>query len=323
MACGPNLPCQTVSLTVKLLHTTNPLLLASPPQINSEGELVFDVGNGQKGQARLSVSIADDGSSVSLSEDASSAETQVTQVRQGAPYVAPPGPSEFLDMPLAREFTICVSQVNQPPSFSAFDVSAGSFEKATLQHIVFALNISAGATDTGQKLSWIYAHDNALIFADEPVLTVEDSWAVGPTRIMAGVMHVIINSNAQGYSDFTLTLADDGPCNAERGDSNTSASHTLRLTVVQPNNEPSFEFSNSTLYLVEDAGRQYVANAIRDARPGPPSEASQELAFVLKSITAVDSKWPPEGLFRFLSVCRTPSRHASGGGDMTLCHMTL
>ena len=119
-------------------------------------------------------------------------------MRQGAPNVASPGTSEPLDMPLAREFTICVSQVNQPPSFSAFDVSAGSFERATLQHIVFALNISAGETDIGQTLSWIYSNDNALIFADEPVLTVEDSWAVGPTRIMARVMHVIIKSNAQG-----------------------------------------------------------------------------------------------------------------------------
>ena len=225
---------QTVSLTVKLLHTTNPLLLVSPPQINSDGKLNFSVGNGQEGQARLSVSIADDGSSVSLSEDASREETQVTQVRQGAPYVTPPWSSESLDMPLAREFTICVSQVNQSPSFSAFDVSAGSFERATLVDL---------------------RNDNALIFADDPVLTVEDSWDVGTTRIMTGVMHVIIKSNAQGYSDFTLTLADDGLCNAERGNTNTSVSHTLRITVIQPNNEPSFEFSNSTLYLVEDAGR--------------------------------------------------------------------
>ena len=97
----------------------------------------------------------------------------------------------------------------------------------------------------------------------------------------------------------------------------------MRLTVVQSNNEPFFEFSNSTLYLVEDAGRQYVENAIRDARPGPPSEASQELAFVLKSISAVDSKWPPEGLFLFLSVCRTPSRHASGGGEVDMTIYTL
>jgi uncharacterized protein (DUF1015 family) len=54
--------------------------------------------------------------------------------------------------------------------------SSGSLARA--HRLAFALNVSAGSGDAGQTLSWAFSYSNALIFVEEPVLTVDYDWMV-------------------------------------------------------------------------------------------------------------------------------------------------
>lgn len=164
--------CQTITLTVEALKSTNPRLLATQPRIDTLGNLIFDVANGHKGQARFSVRIADDGSSAGTST------LPAGTVSRGAPYVGRPGFSEDFTTPAKYEFAICVVAVNQQPTFSTLNVVAPSGTYERQHRVVFAVNISAGPGDVGQTLSWRYSYDNALIFVDMPVLTIQENWIV-------------------------------------------------------------------------------------------------------------------------------------------------
>jgi hypothetical protein len=298
LSSGENLPvlhdalwgqrCQSLTFTVEETGSTNSQLLASPPRLDAYGTLFLEIGNAQKGQARFRVTVDDDGSSPG---------PYAGTVTRGMPYVGRPGFSEAFAPPITREFAVCVQQVNQAPDFSIIPEISAPSGTAERQHLlVFAVNVTAGPGDVGQTLSWQFLFDNALLFAKEPILTVEDHWVHDSKMLVAGVLNVTLRSFASGSSDFTIGLVDDGG-DAQAGDINFSRTQKFRLTVTTPNAEPSFELSISRLDIVEDSGEHTINRGIVDARAGPESEAWQELTFKLHSVRAVHSMWPADSLF--------------------------
>ena len=292
------LSCQTLNFEFTPIATNNPGLLSQAPAMDETGNLVFAVAKGQKGQTRFSVTIRDDGASRGFSGG----------VINGMPYFGREGFSEDFINPEAHEFSICVVAVNQQPNFSilqAVTAPSGTFRTPYL--IVFAVNISAGEGDVGQALSWQFDYTNPDIFAEVPILTVEDAagWsaAAASHTMLVGVMNVTLKTHLYDTSsEFSVYLVDDGPGDKRRGDRNISNEQRLRLTVTSPNFSPSFELFVTTLQLVEDSGEQFVENAIRNATAGPASESWQSLNFSLHKVTAEATSWPPASLFSSFSI---------------------
>ena len=265
-------------------------LLTGTPRLDAQGNLVFEVRAGQHGHARFAVTMHDDGAS-----PGPTLETLVT----GPPYVLPPRFAGQLTPPVSHEFSVCVAKVNQAPFFeAATPVIAPSGELERTSRLVFALGLSAGLGDDGQALSWTFSYTNPWLFSRAPVLTVEDAWPVGTERVRAGVAEVTINPQVYGHSDFTVYLVDDGPGDAARGDINVSRPRLIRLAISNPNYQPTFELAHTTLSLTEDAPEQHLPRFIRNARPGPPREAGQNLTFALHGVSALASAWPADQLFR-------------------------
>ena len=288
------------------LDSTNPSLLAAQPHIDPDGNLFLVVNSGHRGQARFSVSIADDGSSPGP--------TAGTVARR-MPYIGRVGFSQMHSPPAAQEFSVCVVEVNQQPKFTVIpDIFAPSGTLARRSRIAFAFNVTAGTGDIGQTLTWVYSYDNPAIFVGLPILTVEEHWTDGSKLRVAGVMDVTVKADAVGHTNFTITLVDDGPSDPLRGDVNTSNTQSFRLTVVRPNYEPSFDLGISTIEILEDAGEQSLENVIYNIRAGPESEAWQVLSFSLHNISVVQSVWPAEGLFESFAIVlnRTHTRLSAG-----------
>ena len=69
-------------------------------------------------------------------------------------------------------------------------------------------------------------------------------------------MHLALQPNVPGnqFSEFTVTLIDDGPSDPARGDVSTSGIQTFKLFVTTPNYQPFFDLSVPVLQILEDSG---------------------------------------------------------------------
>ncbi len=161
---------------------------------------------------------------------------------------------------------IGVIPVNDAPAFvGGSDQTV--LEDAGAQTVsAWSSSISAGATnEAAQALTFTVTNDNNSLFSTQP--------AVSPT----GTLSFTPAADASGSATVSVTLSDDG--GTANGGVDTSAVHTLTITVTPVNDVPSFTVGPDQS-VAEDAGPQTV-NPWATGLSAGPNEGSQTLAFTV------------------------------------------
>lgn len=231
---------QTLSFTVTV--DTNPGLFAVAPAVDGAGQLSFSVAPDRSGSASLSVFVSDDGGTANGGDDTSP----------------------------VQNFTINVSDVNDPPSFAAgADVTA--LEDDTPQTVAaWATAISAGPSpeEDGQLLAFnITGNDNPGLFAVAPAVDA-----------VSGDLTFTPQPDTYGIATITLNLSDDA------GGTDTSPDQSFTITLADVNDAPSFAAGADEVVL-EDVGAVTVAGWASALDPGNPEEAGQTLTFNVTAIS--------------------------------------
>ncbi len=151
---------------------------------------------------------------------------------------------------------------NNAPSFTpGEDISVAEDDGA--QTVAWASEISAGANEAGQTVQFlINSNSNPQLFAELPAIAADGTLTFTPA------------ANANGTAELSLQLVDDG--GTEYGGVNTSASHTLTITVLPVNDAPSFSVGDD-ITVDQDAGDVVFANFAGQFDPGP-NESEQSVA---------------------------------------------
>ena len=194
-------------------------------------------------------------------------------------------------------FTISVTAVNQAPSFVG-GANQTVLENAGAQSVAaWAKSIVAGpASESSQTVSFHLSNTNTTLFGAQP--------SISPT----GTLTYTPAANQFGTATVSVRLHDNG--GTSNGGVDTSALDTFTITVTAVNQAPSFtQGSNQTVQ--ENAGSQTVAKWATSILAGPPSEASQTVAFrVANSNAALFSAQPAISSTGTLTY--TPASYQSG-----------
>jgi hypothetical protein len=250
--------------------TDNNALFSVQPTISSTGVLSFTPAVNANGSATVTVYLMDNGGIANGGDDTSPSIT----------------------------FTISVSAVNDPPSFT----SGGNvtvLEDSGAYSAAWATGISAGPADeSGQTLTFnITGNTNPALFAS------------GPSISPGGVLSFTLAANAFGSSTITVTLSDNG------GGTDTSAPQSFTITVDPVNDEPSFT-SGGNVAVNEDSGA-YSAAWAAAISAGPANESGQTLTFFTSNdnngLFSVQPSISSMGVLSF-----TPALNAFGSATVTV-----
>ena len=136
----------------------------------------------------------------------------------------------------------------------------------------WATAISKGpANESSQNLAFTVSDvTNSALFASggTPAVSADGTLSYTPAAY------------ANGSSDVTIYLADDG--DTASGGANQSASITFTITVTAVNDAPSFT-KGSDQSVLEDCGEQTATGWAADISKGPSDESAQALAFTVTS----------------------------------------
>ena len=143
---------------------------------------------------------------------------------------------------IQRTFTVTVSPVNDPPSFTpGGDVTVDEESHTYDEGLAWAADIVVGpANEAGQSAAFtITANSN-------PDLFVSDSLLIDST----GKLFFTLMSDAAGYADITYTFSDGSLAEAQTG-------LTFRITVTNLNDAPTLD-DIAGLEIAEDSPEQTV-----------------------------------------------------------------
>ncbi|MGN6755615.1 MAG: beta strand repeat-containing protein, partial [Thermomicrobiales bacterium] len=205
------------------------------------------------------------------------------------------------DTSAPQTFTITVTLVNHPPSFTK-GPDQTVFENAGAQTVnPWATAISPGPpNESGQTVTFnITGNTNAALFSAGP--------AISPT----GVLTYTPATNANGTATITIVLQDNG------GGNDTSPPQTFVITVTPVNQPPTFTIGPDQSVL-ENSGLHTVTGWATNIAPGPPNESGQTVTF---NVTGNDnptlfSAGPaiaPDGTLTY-----TPATNMSGVAHITI-----
>ena len=242
-AIGPGAAQESGQLLNFVVTTDNAALFAVAPSIDpSTGTLTFTPAKDVIGVANVSVVLHDNGGTANGGNDTSPAQL----------------------------FTITVSFVNQPPSFTAGGDQTVNEDTGTHTIAGWAQNMSAGpANESAQTLNFIVTTDNSALFPTPPSIdTTTGDLTFTPGADQSGVAHV------------SVALHDDG--GTAFGGVDTSAVQTFTITVNFVNQAPHF-MSGGDRTVHESAGPQTIAAWAKNISPGATTEASQALQFIVST----------------------------------------
>ncbi len=229
------------TLTFNITGNSNPGLFATAPSINAgTGELSYETSGDASGSSTLTVTLSDNGGTANGGVDTSAPQT----------------------------FTITVTDVNDPPSFTV-GADPTSLEDATAQSLAgWATAISAGpGAESAQNLTFnVTANSNPALFAVAPAVAAD------------GTLTYTSAANANGSATVTLELQDDG--GTANGGNDTSPAQTFTIHVTAVNDVPSFTVGADQTVL-EGAGAQSVPGWATALSAGPADEAGQSLSFTI------------------------------------------
>jgi VCBS repeat-containing protein len=223
------------ALTISAV-AANPLLFAVQPQVATNGTLTFTPAPDASGSSSVAVDIMDDGGTANGGDNI----TTVT-------------------------FTVTITAVNDPPSFTA-----GSdrvvLEDSGLQTVTgWATAISPGpASESTQTVTFSTTNTNTSLFSTAPAIAANGTLTFTPA------------ANAFGTAVVTVTATDNG--GTANGGVATS-SQTFTITVTGINDAPSFtKGANQT--VLEDSGQRQVIGWATAVSAGP-NETAQLVNFVV------------------------------------------
>src|SRR5262249_33342344 len=206
---------QMLTLNVAVTGTTGGLTFTTLPTIDSSGKLTYQTAPNSNGTATVSVSLTDNGGTANGGRNTSGTQT----------------------------FTITVTAVNDPPSFTVPSSAPTVLEDAGARTVSgFASNIVAGPPDeAGQALTF---HTSVvggnLVFTAAPAI---DS---------TGKLTYTVAANSNGTATVSVFLTDNG--GTDNFGSDTSPPTTFTINVTPVNDPPSFTIPASAPAHVDDAG---------------------------------------------------------------------
>jgi large repetitive protein len=215
----------------------NNALFSAQPAVSASGVLTFTPAPGANGSATVTRSLMDDGGTANGGVDTSPAQT----------------------------FTITVTGVNDPPSFTAGPDQTVPEDAGAQSVNPWATAISPGPpNESGQTVSFIVTgNTNAALFSAGP--------AISPT----GVLTYTPAANAFGSATITLVAMDDG--GTANGGVDTSAPQSFLINVTAVNDPPALDLNGPA------AGTGYAATYTE----GDPAVAIVDAAAL--TLTDVDN----------------------------------
>jgi len=261
---------QQVSFVVT---NTNNGLFSVQPAVSPTGVLTYTTAPNANGSATVDVSAHDDGGTANGGVD-----TSPTQ-----------------------SFTITVTPVNDPPSFTAGGDQT-VLEDAGAQSLQWATAISPGPADeSGQTVSFNLTNDNNGLFSAQPAIDA------------AGVLTYTPAANANGSATVTVHAQDNGGT-AFGGQDTTSTTFVINVTPV--NDAPSFT-SGANQAVAQNVGLQTVAGWATAISAGPANESGQTVNFVVSNdnnaLFSVQPAISPTGTLTY-----TPAASAFGIANVSV-----
>ncbi len=233
-------PANESSQTVVFIVTanTNSALFSVQPSVSPSGLLTFTPAANTTGSATVTLHAQDNGGTANGGVDVSG----------------------------SQSFTITVSDVNDPPSFTP-GADQTSLEDAGPQTVSpWATAISAGPGES-QNVSFVVSNDNNLLFSVQPSIAPD------------GTLTYTAAPNASGVATVTVYAQDDG--GTANGGDDTSDPVTFTITVLAVNDAPSFT-GGGDVTVLEDSGA-YSAAWATGISAGPADESGQSLNFTVDS----------------------------------------
>jgi large repetitive protein len=190
------------TLTFHVTGNTNPSLFSAGPAVSSTGVLTYTPAANASGTATITLALQDNGGTGGGGVDTS----------------AP------------QSFTITVTDVNDPPSFTAGPDQTVPEDSGPQTVTPWATAISPGPNESGQTVTFaVTGNTNAALFSTQP--------AVSPT----GTLSYTSAPNAFGTATITIVLQDNG--GTAGGGVDTSAPQMFTITVTPVNDPPSLTAS--------------------------------------------------------------------------------
>jgi hypothetical protein len=214
----PDESSQSVTFTTS---NSNNALFSAQPSVDASGNLTFTVAPDAFGTVTVSVIAHDNGGTANGGVDTSAAQT----------------------------FTITVTAVNDPPSFTKGpDVSVSS-DAGAQSFVNWATNISPGpANESAQTVSFLVSNDNNAAFAAQPAVN------------SAGTLSFTTSVSAPTTTVHVSVAAHDNGGTANGG-VDTSAAQSFNINVTHANQPPnavndSFDAVGNTELAVGTSGSQ-------------------------------------------------------------------
>jgi hypothetical protein len=256
---GISAQCQGLSFALTPVNgsdNSSSLFLQSPT-IRRDGTLVFRTREGMWGKRKFDVRVTDSGG---------------------------------LEAPSAQ-VTIDVISVNDPPTFTSFDVYLN--EGSGYQELTFSNDVSAGLGDHNQSLNfWFtYTDGGKGLISGVPSMSISGKQGKVAFRSVPG---------RTGVVHFTVTLVDNGPSD-ERINRRSSTSQSFRVIIRGVNQPPKFRLLPS-VDIERDGPVAVVPAFATNMSTGRQEEENQRLTFSLGRVEVLDSLWPPEGLFEVFRI---------------------
>lgn len=228
----------------------NPGLFAVQPAVDPSGTLTYTPAVDAHGAVTLTVRASDDGGTKDGGQDTSAAQTA----------------------------TLTLTPVNDAPSFLA-GADQSVVEDAGARSIAgWATNISAGAVESDQSVSFSVASDNPGLFSVQPAVSADGTLTFTPA------------ADANGLSTLDVGLRDDGGTSG--GGSDSSATQSVNITVRPVNDPPTFTLGAGPT-VPEDSGAQTIAGWVSALSPGPTGEGSQTVSLSVSSDNPALFATPP------------------------------
>ncbi len=218
-----------------IASANNNALFAEMPEVDASGTLSFTPAANASGSSKITLYLTDNGGTVNGGQNRS----------------------------VAKEFTITVIPVNDPPEFTAGPEITVLEDAGKQVRTQWAL-INTGAPDeTEQEISVSVKVSDSTLFTVMPWI---DS---------LGTLFFTPAANRYGKADVNVTLRDNG--GTENGGNDTKIAAPFSITIVPVNDAPVFT-PGSDITISEDDGVQSFANWAGNISAGE-NESTQNLRF--------------------------------------------
>jgi hypothetical protein len=256
-----------------VVSNNNTSLFSSQPAVNgSSGNLTFTPAANQFGAATVTLHAHDDGGGTT-------------------------------DDSPSQSFTITVTGVNDPPSFTKGGNQSVAENAGSKSVSGWATSISEGPGEGSQTVAFTVTNNNNGLFSAQP--------AVSPT----GTLTYTTATSASGAATVSVFLKDNGGT-ANSGD-DTSATQTFTIDVSGVNDPPSFN-KGANEAVLEDSGGRTVSGWATSISAGPPDESGQSVSFVVTNNNNALFSSQPAVSGSSGNLTFTPAPNAVGTATVTL-----